>query len=382
MDESRCDCQTSAVASRSPNDLVITHQILGSIRRIRDPSFSLSKTSKLWLGRAVRLESELAIRDSLILADANVLLHAFFLRTSRSAEVIESCRLGLNALLVTPFVLEEARVVVRSKASSHALDFARWLGVLNAKECCDAAPEEYPPECALIPDADDRYLYAAAVLHAAEYIVTNDGDLAPLSSNVRGVKVVTPAHFLVRPEQEPIDFNLHGAGQTVHFVGNIPCVSSDSMRQCLWDLESWSLLLIGRELRLEFRADDRLVYECKLELPSFFAQGGQLDATASYDPLKGLWLERWDARGHPQRAHVPHKRLFPGRQPSRPTIGQAANGEDSLEGIVQQFLVVPFRLKPRRLQALRAYGDLCLDEDEVNLREFDERIIAIPPLVR
>jgi len=44
--------------------------------------------------------------------------------------------------------------------------------------------------------------------------------------------------------------------------------------------------------------------------------------------------------------------------------------------------VVPFRLKPRRLQALRAYGDLCLDEDEVNLREFDERIIAIPPLVR
>jgi predicted nucleic acid-binding protein len=104
---------------------------------------------------------------------------------------------GEFALLLPENVIEEVRVVVALRPHLAARVSRDVVEALFRRLLEFAIPipllELEPPQVSR--DANDDYLIALGVMHAADFIVTRDKDLLDLG-DVAGVRIVDPVTFL------------------------------------------------------------------------------------------------------------------------------------------------------------------------------------------
>jgi putative PIN family toxin of toxin-antitoxin system len=140
--------------------------------------------------------------------DTNLFLNFLLSRDpERSAVglIIKAATLRSFDLLLPEDVLDELRNVVANRPHLAARVSPEALDILLGRLLENSTPlpllEREPPSVAR--DANDDYLIALAVLHAADYIVSRDKDLLDLKE-IAGVKLVDPGSFLeaLRSESE------------------------------------------------------------------------------------------------------------------------------------------------------------------------------------
>ena len=140
--------------------------------------------------------------------DTNLLI-SYLLDPSRDsppARVVRGAISGTFVLMASPQLLRQLRGKVTTKPylteriSDERLDhFVQRL--LDIAEFHNDADIRYPP---ITRDRKDDYLITNAVVYQAEYLVSGDRDLLEFGSELKDVRIVSPATFAaLLDEPEP-----------------------------------------------------------------------------------------------------------------------------------------------------------------------------------
>lgn len=142
-----------------------------------------------------------------VLIDTNIFIS--YLGRSRNQgtifRLVEATFLSPFTLLVPEALLEELRKTAIAK-----VDVAKRITVKEAElvftviqEVAEVIPTITEPLPEISRDKKDNYLLSYAAVGKADYLVSGDGDLLDVGQYA-GVKIVSPAQFLVLLEEEVV----------------------------------------------------------------------------------------------------------------------------------------------------------------------------------
>src|SRR5207247_8938829 len=136
-----------------------------------------------------------------VMLDANLLIGAF-LRPGASRQVMEWAREGRVALVLSPYVIAEARRMI-SRAFRHRLaEFDDWIASTPHELAPDPAPEVVAEHRGLVEDPADVPVALAAIYVEVDYLLSSDHHLVADDECTRElrhhVKTMTPARVVRR----------------------------------------------------------------------------------------------------------------------------------------------------------------------------------------
>jgi predicted nucleic acid-binding protein len=134
-----------------------------------------------------------------VLLDANLLIGAF-LRPGASRQVMEWAREGRVTLVLSPYVIAEARRMI-SRAFRHRLaEFDDWIAATPHELARDPAPEVVAAHRGLVEDPADVPVALAAIYVEVDYLLSSDRHLIADDESTRElryhVKTMTPSRFV------------------------------------------------------------------------------------------------------------------------------------------------------------------------------------------
>lgn len=126
-----------------------------------------------------------------VMIDTNVLLSSIIFRSSSTVSVIRASTQGPHELLLSTFVIEEARAVVARKWPKRREALEQYLLQL----CFETIVTPLTPEPDLfdIRDPNDYPVLYSAIIGAADVFVTGDKDFVDV--DVETPTIMTPAEF-------------------------------------------------------------------------------------------------------------------------------------------------------------------------------------------
>lgn len=136
------------------------------------------------------------MRPDRVFLDTNVLLSGLIFR-GNEARVLELAIQGRICLVLSRFVLQEARDVLQAKFSGHLHVLDAFLNLLGYELAADPGPESLSRAADMVRDPGDVPILAAIFDVKPDHALTGDKDL--LTDAVRGVAPVkTCAEYLQR----------------------------------------------------------------------------------------------------------------------------------------------------------------------------------------
>jgi predicted nucleic acid-binding protein len=134
-----------------------------------------------------------------VMLDANLLIGAF-LAPRASRQVMEWAREGTVTLVLSPYVIGEARRMI-SRAFPHRLaEFDAFIASTPHELAPDPAPEVVAEHRGLVEDPADVPVALAAIYMEVDYLLSSDRHLVADDASTRElryhVKTMTPARFV------------------------------------------------------------------------------------------------------------------------------------------------------------------------------------------
>lgn len=129
-----------------------------------------------------------------VMLDTNVLISAFIFRSPVLDKVVEVASAQSNRLVLSTFVVDEARDVVSRKWPARSLDLEIYLALLDYDTI--VTPRTPDPGLFEIRDPKDYPVLYSAVLDGSDVLVSGDKDFEGVEAG--GVEVLTPAAFVAR----------------------------------------------------------------------------------------------------------------------------------------------------------------------------------------
>lgn len=138
-------------------------------------------------------------RPPRVMMDANLLIGAF-LAPRASRQVVEWAREGRVVLVLSPYVIAEARRMI-SRAFRHRLaEFDALIAATPHELAPDPAPEVVAEHRALVEDPADVPVALAAIDAEVDYLLSSDrhlvGDGESTRELRRRIRTMTPARFV------------------------------------------------------------------------------------------------------------------------------------------------------------------------------------------
>ena len=129
-----------------------------------------------------------------VMLDTNVLISVFIFRSRALDKIVEVASAPGNRLVLSTFVVDEARAVVARKWPNRAVDLEIYLSLLDYDTV--VTPKIIDPGLFEIRDPNDYPVLYSALLDGSDVLVTGDKDFEGVK--VGSVEVVTPAAFAER----------------------------------------------------------------------------------------------------------------------------------------------------------------------------------------
>lgn len=126
-----------------------------------------------------------------VMIDTNVLLSSIIFRSSNTVSVIRASTQGPHELLLSTFVIEEARAVVARKWPKRREALEQYLLQLSFETIVTPLTPE--PGLFEIRDPNDYPVLYSAIIGVADVFVTGDKDF--IDVDVETPLIMTPAEF-------------------------------------------------------------------------------------------------------------------------------------------------------------------------------------------
>ena len=127
-----------------------------------------------------------------VMIDTNILISVFIFRLSILNKVVKIASAPGNRLVLSTFVVDEARSVMARKWPGRTLDFEIYLALLDYDTVI--TPKTPDPGLFEIRDPKDYPVLYSALLDGSDVLVTGDKDFEDVE--VGSVDIVTPAAFI------------------------------------------------------------------------------------------------------------------------------------------------------------------------------------------